>query len=788
MGFHKFLAKFIASFLSRVARMPRMTDRVLSVLLLALLVGSLSPLLSQEAAGPMTTDDNSAAPAEGEAPKAPKIQSPLSVEPESPEEVFDALLLMIELDRLDVAKLYLDQFMSGNPDDALLLKLREQYGVATFLKLSNLEELHPESRTLLEQNNAAFTKASQDPARIAGLIKDLTSAEGEKREIALHFIETEGAEMVAPLIKTISTTVDGDDEAALVYAITRIGRPAIPPLMGALESPSLQVKAATLRAIGAIRSKDALPYLWYFAAAEGENTPLKPVATQTIRHILRMETQAGELTGITDILRRQALEHYREEYPWKTGADGKVELWSWSNEHGTVARSFHTPSEASTLVGLMFAHQALTLAPHRTDVQVAYLNLLLTRDVGQVGWFDPLPIGQGTAYDLSLTTGPGLLTKALLESLKHRRTGPAVIALRVLSQLGTNRQLRSQGEAGVASIVSALNYPDLRVQYAAAATLITLDQKKTFSGAPRVVSILGQSLLQMETNRHRALVIDSDKERGQNITGFLGTLSYEATFAPTGRDGFKMAAETHQFDLILVHANVSRWGLSDTLANVRADARTSGIPVVIYGGEDLTTKMQVYTGQFRDMLFVVEPNSSDDLREQMTTFLESRKTTPLTPEERRGFAQQSAQLLNHLSQTRSEKIYDLTTIEPILIQMVRDGALAADLIPVVASLGTQLSQKTLADIALDDAATSVNRATAATQLAWHIQRHSLLLEDAAIQALHAAQHSNVEPELHTAYSAVLGSLQPDDKLVGERLSAFGGGTKPQTPAPDAVQQ
>ena len=75
-------------------------------------------------------------------------KTPLLKEPKTPEEMFGVTLLMVDLARVDLAKQYLEQFLATNPDDEMLLKLRDQHGAGDFLKIQLSFLLsHPNSVT-----------------------------------------------------------------------------------------------------------------------------------------------------------------------------------------------------------------------------------------------------------------------------------------------------------------------------------------------------------------------------------------------------------------------------------------------------------------------------------------------------------------------------------------------------------------------------------------------------------------------------------------------------------------
>src|SRR5260221_8878995 len=78
-------------------------------------------------------------PAEG-LPTDPN-RSPLAGDPKTPDELFEATLLMVDIARVDLAKLYLNRLMEESLDDEVLLELRDKYGAAPFLKLTSVPEL-----------------------------------------------------------------------------------------------------------------------------------------------------------------------------------------------------------------------------------------------------------------------------------------------------------------------------------------------------------------------------------------------------------------------------------------------------------------------------------------------------------------------------------------------------------------------------------------------------------------------------------------------------------------------
>ena len=68
----------------------------------------------------------------------------------------------------------------------------------------------------------------------------------------------------------------------------------------------------------------------------------------------------------------------------------------------------------------------------------------------------------------------------------------SVAALKVLGQIATLAQLKLNAPRP-SPVVLALDYPDPRVQLAAASAILQADPKTPFRGAPRVVEVLRRS-------------------------------------------------------------------------------------------------------------------------------------------------------------------------------------------------------------------------------------------------------------------------------------------------------
>jgi hypothetical protein len=163
--------------------------------------------------------------------------SPLPAEPQTPEQLFDAVLLTLQLNRPDVARRYLEAFVAAAPGDDYLLELRNRYGTATFMQLARTKELQPASQELLDRVRQAAQSRMADAAVIDRLIDQLTGTARE-REQALMELKHLREYSVPHLFRRVVDEQRPISEPLAVSTMALMGDHAVMPLIGALPGPS----------------------------------------------------------------------------------------------------------------------------------------------------------------------------------------------------------------------------------------------------------------------------------------------------------------------------------------------------------------------------------------------------------------------------------------------------------------------------------------------------------------------------------------------------------------------
>lgn len=706
--------------------------------------------------------------------------NPLLTEPRTPQTLMDAVVLMTDLARPGLARLYLEKLLEGNPDDETLLKLRDKHGPALFLRLSNDQRLQPESITLLERVNAAFRKGATDPVRVDKLIGQLSKTAAE-REVAILQLRNAGSYGAARLVAALNTSRDESQRKLLLYTLTRLNREVVPSLLGAVEGPDADLRATVIEALGWLGDSQAKTALWHPAFEESQPPAVQLAARQALARLVFGDVKrAADVSpfGAAAELAKSARRHLRGDGDWTLNDDGQVELWNWDEAAGTIAMTPVSVEVASIRMGLRQARQAFELASNRTDLHALYWTALMASELHESERGAVISTQPGSAFHVGLQLGPEVMQAALVEAMSLGEPLVAATALQVLAQTGSSRLLKAT-EGRPAPVVAALNYPDSRVQFAAASTILTWDPATSFRGSSRVVDVLARALT--DTGKARGVAIDANEQRATSMSSALIEMGFEPESAATGQDGFKIAAERGDVALFLIEANVARWELSQTIANLRSDARTAFIPIVIYGDESLRLRIERLAESYPRIRFVLKASDSTVMAKQVAPFLRTVNADAITQPQRVATRRAALAWLTQLADRKQASLFDLRPAENALLTTTNDEELGDSAAYALGAISTPSAQAKLFEIGTTVSRPVPIRERALAQLAAHMQRHGVLLTELQVDEFRKAARQETDPQLQTAFAAALGSLNPDLAKASEVLKAVPANSVKQKP-------
>lgn len=723
-------------------------------------------------------------------------ESFLLTEPTTPEEYFRAAVLAQRIARPNLARGYLQGFLASNPDDELLLRLRDEYGPGVISRLANQPELQPLSTQLADRIAEVFRRRGADPARIEALIDALGRREAEAAPAREALINAGDA-----VIPQILLRLRGADEVTtrqLLDALAGMREAALPALHAALESPDDGLKVQVLSVIGRIGSRRSVPHLYFPAYADDQPVTVRTAARAALAEVARTGRLGSDVTDPADVAGRladAAVALLSEPLPPADAAAepaAGIRVWTWDAAAGTARFAELDERGADLAEGTRFARQAFRLAPSRPETQSLYLAFLLGSEAYQAKAAVP-PAGPGTAFNAALAAGPTTAEDVLRQALRYNIPRAGVAALAVIAQTGAAASLFESDSA----VVAALDAADPRVQLAAAAAVLSLGPDRPFPHSGRVVEILARTL--SDSPDATAVIIDPSVQRGSTLAGFVRDLGYQVAFARSGQQGFATAARQVRPAFVLVNLNVSQWPLSQTLANFRADARTREVPIVVYGPSSREWLERPVVGSSRSILlngpggtndprqavlrqlsdvpgtsYVIETTTSAAFAAQMEPVLAELVTDPLTPSERAEARAVAAFRLAQIADTGRTDLFPLEPAEPALTAALTDPApgLAENALMALSGVPTETAQLAIANFVLTPASDAGPRIAAANALTGHVRRFGLLIPKRTVAELKEAWEKEADPELRTALAAWGGSLRPGGERVRYQLESY----------------
>lgn len=680
----------------------------------------------------------------------------------TPLEIWDAADYLVRTGQAKHAVPFLNKFLQSQPDDATLIAIRDRYGVRSILRLEDDPATRPLAKPIVDKLNAAVRRNASDPERIARFIEGLTKSH-EEQDYAVERLSEAGPYAVPALIQTLHRPgIPVEERALIVRNMGRLDRSAVPPLIASLDSNDGKLLVDLAEVLGHIGDRRALSSLTYMAARNRPETQVGQAVRRAIRQMTGEHYESQPRSAVrllTDEARAYHVHAVR--FP-----SDPVLIWQWDPAGKIPTSRQATRSEAEAIFGNRLAREALELDPTHLPAQVVLISLALEKAIERSG-FNAFPASDPTgAYPAALAAGPAVLADVLRTAIADGKFDLAAVSAAALGQVTDATALPDGTRTN--ALVEALSAPSRRVQLAAARALVLLEPRKPFAGSSRVVPILAWFVTNQPSPR--AVVIDGNLARGSQLTGHLKALGYDPLLAPTGDEGFRLAADSADVELILVdhHLIQGAWRLSDTLANLRADARTAGIPIYVVGPLNLNEKLNYLKTSFPGVKLLVQPQTPELLEKQL-----GGRPASLSADERASYAREAAILLSHLATAPGSPFEpDLSGAEPALTLALSIPGTSLAASAALGEVPGAGAQRGLADVVVDATKPAQLRISAAAQLAKSLQRFGrLVAADQEIKLL-ATFDREQDRAVRTAVASVIGALRPRPGPVGHRLQQY----------------
>jgi len=500
--------------------------------------------------------------------------------PETPAEFWRAMKHEIAVGQFKIAAAYLKGFIDKSPSDEELLEIQEKEGNSAFLRLLTIPELRAGAKPLIERVNDLVQKRLSDRTRLDKLIKNL-NASPEERDFSIAQLQRSGALAVPALVAALLRTADDIPEhAAILSALPLLGKDAVPPLLAALDVNDANLKAELIDVTRRRAETAATPHLWFLAASPKETSVVRTKALDALAAFRGVPPQ--KLPPAKAALTQEAQRYYQHQVQFPDPA--AVTLWRWNGKE--LVSETLSASQIEEYYGLRFARQALDLDPSYLPAQVAFLSLVLDKGIDRPG-----------AKELLRSARPELVMAVLDRALNERRVAVILASATALGDQAEIRAVRPTAGGNTPVLVRALDFPDRRVQLAAADAILRIPSPAASPANSRVIDILRRALAgDSETKaKGKVLVGFANPDLGSKAAAAARKAGYEAVTVHSGREALARLNEAADIDVILIDTALPNPGLQSLLAQLRADIYAGGLPLLIAtpGGREESVRPMV---------------------------------------------------------------------------------------------------------------------------------------------------------------------------------------------------
>lgn len=670
-------------------------------------------------------------------------------EPKTPLELWSAVDYLMRTDQAGKAVPYLEKFLKSSAKDESLIEIRDKFGIGSVLRLGDDPATAKYAQPIADKLLTAARRYATQPERLRRFVAALTQTPAE-RSYAIARLREAGPVAVQLVIEALNRPgLTPEDHSLLSHGLGRLDRTAVPPLLAVLDSGNPRLAADAASALGMIGDPRAVSFLIYPAVAADVPAEVREAARAAVS---RLTGKPFQLTAAAAAqkLAEDAWRFHRHQVEFP---GDPVLIWSWNKDQNAPASRSMRERDAESELGLHLANQAIKLEPQNADAQAVHLSLSLQKAIERVG-FKNFPAQDQAVHDVAKKAGPAVLSEVLRKAVADGKDELAAATATILGEV-TDASALSRGGRPHA-LVDALSSPGARVQFAAARALVNMAPTKPFPGSSRVVPALSRFVTAQSPPR--AVVIDGNSARGSQLVGSLHALGYEAILEPRGDLGFRAAAETADVELVLVTYALDRgrtWGLTDTLANLRSDARTADLPVYVYGPLDLQVNRPNLPLDFPGVKLLIQPMSPEILEREL-----GGRPSRFTGEERAQSAQQATELLARIArQPGSPFEPDLKAAEPALMTALSQPATSMAASTALGDVPDANAQRSLADVVLDPSRPVELRRNCASQLSRSIKRFGPLVSADQEVRLAATLGIETDPQLRSTLEKTVAALR-----------------------------
>jgi len=391
-----------------------------------------------------------------------------------------------KIGRFDMAKGYAQAILQGAPDAVTLLELSQENPQGYDLAMRVVETAHDAELAALAKDLLGVIEAGRferrsDPRIIVEEIKRLSSTFRGKTNATTR-LKNAGEYAIPYMLDAMADPARQDELKNIIETLPKIGRPAIRPLVAALQMQDVAVKAEIIRALGMIGYPQSLAYLKYVSENDA-SAQLRDLAVQSIRQI---DPRAGNAPA-SALFFQLGEKYYGHDESLVPQAGAPIaNIWFWDANASRLARAE---------VDRLYFHELMTMRCCEWSLK-SEGEFGLAIGLWLAGFFKaeatgvPMPEyfdeNHAGALVYATTAGPEYLHQTLARAVND---GNAAVALGAVEALATNAGEKSlMYTMGPAQpLLQALSFADRAVRYSAAIAIANAGPRDAFNESGLVV-------------------------------------------------------------------------------------------------------------------------------------------------------------------------------------------------------------------------------------------------------------------------------------------------------------
>jgi hypothetical protein len=412
---------------------------------------------------------------------------------QSLEENWNDFLHYTKIGRLDLAKGYAQAVLESDPDPLEMLSLSKEnpQGYAVLLRVidtapdAELVELSGKILGVIEQGR--FIRRS-DPKIITEEIRRL-SGTARGRLAAVKRLKNAGEYAIIYMLDAMMDNSRKEELPNIIWALPQIGRDAIRPLVTALQTENLALKAEIIRALGRIGYPQALAYLKYTTENE-DSTELRKLAERSIR-----QTDPAALKiSAAELFYQLAEKYYYHAQSLAAAEDADfANIWFWDSETRRLVREKVDKNYFNELMAMRACEWALKADAGFGRAIGLWLAAYCKAESAGLEMPNYFGLGHAEALVYATTAGPEYLHQALARAIKDKNAYIALYAVEALATTAGEKSLLYR--IGPAQpLVQALTFDNRAVRYSAAIAIAAAGPKEKFPESKLVVKNLTEAL------------------------------------------------------------------------------------------------------------------------------------------------------------------------------------------------------------------------------------------------------------------------------------------------------